>query len=197
MAEKFAHTVTFVCLFVFNTDIILTIRMKAGFVSIHHPCSGLWGGFPHYRFPIGTKAVASDDLAFTNQSVRTCQWEGLLLTCLKTIVTRIEPDEFDAHACTKEVQTMRNHYSLSKHWAQTVCAAPHSFTTPSPGGHSMQHSPPVVNWPESHSTFSARSVLDASANVAWQNRDRRITPNRQTNGKDYCQVDNLFCKGSP
>ncbi|KAA8585422.1 hypothetical protein FQN60_004116 [Etheostoma spectabile] len=39
--------------------------------------------------------------------------------------------------------------------------------SPSPGGHSWQHSPLVVYWPESQGSCTARSVLDANANATW------------------------------
>lgn len=48
-------------------------------------------------------------------------------------------------------------YLLSRHGAQTVCAAPQGLTTPSPGGHCSQHSPPVVYLPEAHFSLLARA----------------------------------------
>lgn len=63
----------------------------------------------------------------------------------------------------------RRLHSLSKHCSQTVCVAPHSFTTPSPGGHSWQHSPPSVYWPDSHGASSDRSILDAQASATCWN----------------------------
>lgn len=61
-------------------------------------------------------------------------------------------------------------HSLSKHWAQTVWVAPHFFTTPSPGGHSLQHSPLLVYWPESQGSCTALSVFDASTTATQDER---------------------------
>lgn len=108
---------------------------------------------------------------------------------------------------------------MSKHWAQTVCVAPHFFTTPSPGGHSRQHSPLEVYWPVSQGSSTARSVFDADAKATWhtgtageymrQRANFHTCTNTHTHicsaavtrtytakqiDENCCQVSNLFLK---